>query len=69
MDSVTTTVVDNAQQYSDEVSEYTNLIHTYGASTVIIAVFIVVLLAMLAYILRTNQKTNNQLIKTAAKAS
>ena len=67
MDSVTTTVVDNAQQYSDEVSEYTNLIHTYGASTVIIAVFIVVLLAMLAYILRTNQKTNNQLIKQQQK--
>ena len=67
MDSVTTTVVDNAQQYSDEVSEYTNLIHTYGASTVIIAVFIVVLLAMFAYILRTNQKTNNQLIKQQQK--
>ena len=67
MDSVTTTVVDNAQQYSDEVSEYTNLIHTFGASTVIIAVFIVVLLAMLAYILRTNQKTNNQLIKQQQK--
>ena len=67
MDSVTTTVVDNAQQYSDEVREYTNLIHTYGASTVIIAVFIVVLLAMFAYILRTNQKTNNQLIKQQQK--
>ena len=67
MDSVTTTVVDNAQQYSDKVSEYTNLIHTYGVSTVIIAVFIVVLLAMFVYILRTNQKTNNQLIKQQQK--
>lgn len=67
MNNVTTTVIDNAQQYSDEISEYTNLIHTYGASTVIIAVFIVVLLAMFAYILRTNQKTNNQLIKQQQK--
>lgn len=63
----TTTIVENAQQYSGEVSEYSNLIHTYGASTVIIAVFIVVLLAMFAYILRTNQKTNNQLIKQQQK--
>lgn len=68
MDNVTTTtIVENAQQYSDEVSEYSNLIHTYGASTVIIAVFIVVLLAMFAYILRNNQKTNNQLIKQQQK--
>lgn len=68
MDNVTTTtIVENAQQYSGEVSEYSNLIHTYGASTVIIAVFIVVLLAMFAYILRNNQKTNNQLIKQQQK--
>lgn len=68
MDNVTTTtIVENAQQYSGEVSEYSNLIHTYGASTVIIAVFIVVLLAMFAYILRSNQKTNNQLIKQQQK--
>lgn len=68
MDNVTTTtIVENAQQYSGEVREYSNLIHTYGASTVIIAVFIVVLLAMFAYILRNNQKTNNQLIKQQQK--
>lgn len=68
MDNVTTTtIVENAQQYSDEVSEYSNIINTYGASTVIIAVFIVVLLAMFAYILRSNQKTNNQLIKQQQK--
>lgn len=68
MDNVTTTtIVENAQQYSGEVSEYSNLIHTYGASTVIIAVFIVVLLAMFVYILRSNQKTNNQLIKQQQK--
>lgn len=64
MDTVTTTIVETAQQYySDEVSQYIDLIRTYGASTVIIAVFIVVLLAMFGYILRNNQKTNNQLIK------
>ena len=64
MDTVTTTIVETAQQYySDEVNQYIDLIRTYGASTVIIAVFIVVLLAMFGYILRNNQKTNNQLIK------
>lgn len=63
MDNVVTTVVDNAYNYADEVKEYTDLIHTYGASTVIIAVFLVILLAILGYILRNNHKTNNQLIK------
>lgn len=68
MDNVTTTtIVENIRQYSDEVSEYSNIINTYGASTVIIAVFIVVLLAMFTYILRSNQKTNNQLIKQQQK--
>ena len=58
MDTITTTIVETAQQYySDEVSQYIDLIRTYGASTVIIAVFIVVLLAMFGYILRNNQKT------------
>lgn len=64
-DIITTTTIttENVDCLQNEVSEYTNLIHTYGASTVIIAVFIVVLLAILGYILRNNQKTNNQLIK------
>lgn len=63
MDNVTTTVVESAQEYSNDIEYYVDLIHTYGASTVIIAVFIVVLLAILSYILRNNQKTNNQIIK------
>lgn len=63
MDNVVTTVVDNTYNYAEEVEHYTDLIHTYGASTVIIAVFLVILLAILGYILRNNHKTNNQLIK------
>ena len=58
MDNVTTTVVESAQEYSNDIEYYIDLIHTYGASTVIVAVFIVVLLAILSYILRNNQKTN-----------
>lgn len=61
MDEVTTTVVENAQ--NADVAQYSELISTYGASTVILAVFLVVLLAMFGYILKNNQKTNNQLIK------
>lgn len=63
MENTTTTIVENAQQYADDVKQYSDLIQTYGASTVIIAVFIIVLLVILGYILRSNQKTNNQLIK------
>lgn len=61
--TTTTTVVDNTHQYADDVNRYSELIHTYGASTVIIAVFIVILLAIFAYLLRNNQKTSNQLMK------
>lgn len=57
----TTTIVESIS--SNEVAKYTDLINTYGASTVIIAVFLIVLVCMFMYILRTNQKTNNQLIK------
>lgn len=63
MDSVVTTVVESSQSYAEEISEYSDLIHTYGASTVIISVFLVILLAILGYILRSSHKTNNQLIK------
>lgn len=49
--------------HSDEVSKYSELINAYGPSTVIIAVFIVILLITIGYILKNNQKTNNQLIK------
>jgi hypothetical protein len=47
----------------DTVADYTQLIHTYGASAVIIAIFMFVLLAILVFILRNSQKTNNQIIK------
>jgi len=47
---------------TDKLGDYTQLINTYGASAVILAVFIVILFAVLIYIIRVNQKTNNQLI-------
>lgn len=62
----TTTIAEtvaNVDDYSNHVEQYTQLIHTYGASAVIIAVFLIMLLVVLMYILRNNQKTNNQLIK------
>ena len=62
MDSLTTAVT-AAGNTTGEVHKYTDLIHTYGASTVIIAVFIIGMIAMFGYILKVNQKTNNQLIK------
>ena len=61
MDSLT--AVTTTSHTTGEVHKYTDLIHTYGASTVIIAVFIIGMIAMFGYILKVNQKTNNQLIK------
>lgn len=46
-----------------QVDKYTQLINTYGASAVIIAVFLVILLAVITYLLHTNKKTQEQLIK------
>lgn len=50
------------QDFSNQIEHYTQLINTYGASTVIIAVFLLMLFLILLYILKNNQKTNNQLI-------
>ena len=51
------------EDYATQIETYTQLINTYGASAVIVAVFLVVLLVVLFYILRSNQKTNNQIIR------
>lgn len=59
---ITESIQNTADNYVNDVSEYTDLIHTYGASAVIIAVFLVVLLAVITFLLRSNQKTQNQLI-------
>ena len=59
---MTTEAIPNDVDYTGAVTEYTQLIHTYGASAVIIAVFLVLLLAVVTFLLRNNQKTNNQLI-------
>lgn len=62
---IVTTIAESAYNNikAEDVNQYIDLINTYGASTVIIAVFLVVLLSMFGYILRNNQKTNNQLVK------
>ena len=49
--------------YVNDVSQYSDLIHTYGASAVIIAVFLIIVLSIIGYTLHNNQKTNNQIIK------
>lgn len=51
------------QDFTSQVEQYTQLIHTYGASAVIISVFLILLFLIVLYILKNNQKTNNQLIK------
>lgn len=48
---------------SSEVEHYSSLIDTYGASAVILSVFILVLFIVLYYIIRSNQKTNAQLME------
>lgn len=52
---------------TDKVEEYTQLINTYGVSSVIVALFMIILVVVLGYMIRTNQKTNNQLIDQQQK--
>ena len=59
---VAETINNNAEETMTQVESYTQLINTYGASAVIVAVFIVVLIAMLFYILRANNVTHKQMI-------
>ena len=60
---VAETINNNAEEtMTQQVESYTQLINTYGASAVIVAVFIVVLIAMLFYILKANNVTHKQMI-------
>jgi hypothetical protein len=59
---VAETINNNAEETMTQVESYTQLINTYGASAVIVAVFIVVLIAMLFYILKANNVTHKQMI-------
>lgn len=59
---ITTTTVSNDNYYND-IEKYTQLIDTYGASSVIIAVFLVIVIAILIYVLKGNRKTNDHIIK------
>lgn len=66
MEQITTTINDAAVETMSnagpQIEQYTQLIHTYGASAVIIAVFILLLIGIVIYTLRASQKTSNQLL-------
>ena len=67
MDQITTTINDAAietmSNAGPQIEQYTQLIHTYGASAVIIAVFILLLIGIVVYTLKASQKTSNQLLE------
>ena len=66
MEQITTTINDAAVETMSnagpQIEQYTQLIHTYGASAVIIAVFILLLIGIVVYTLKASQKTSNQLL-------
>lgn len=61
--TILTVAETSKNDYVNDVSQYSDLIHTYGASAVIIAVFLIIVLSIIGYTLHNNQKTNNQIIK------
>lgn len=64
-EQITTTINDATEAMSNagpQIEQYTQLIHTYGASAVIIAVFILMLIGIVVYTLKASQKTSNQLL-------
>lgn len=58
-----TNTTNNVANTQEAVKEYTDLIHTYGAATVILAVFIVGMMILFIYMIKSNQKQSNQLMK------
>ena len=53
----------------DQVSDATKLINQYGPTVVIIAVFLIVFIGLLFFILRSNHKMNEQMIEAQKAAS
>lgn len=53
----------------DQVSDATKLINQYGPTVVIIAVFLLIFIGLLFFILRSNHKMNQQMIEAQQAAS
>ena len=54
---------------TDSISSVSELISKYGPFIVILAVFIVIFMAVIAYIIHCNQKMNNQILQSQKKNS
>lgn len=69
LSSTSSEVSGNMSNTMDQVSDATKLINQYGPTVVIIAVFLILFIGLLVFILRSNHKMNQQMLEAQKNAS
>lgn len=69
LSSTSSEVSDNMSNTMDQVSDATKLINQYGPTVVIIAVFLILFIGLLVFILRSNHRMNQQMLEAQKNAS
>ena len=69
LSSTSSEVSGNMSNTIDQVSDATKLINQYGPTVVIIAVFLILFIGLLVFILRSNHRMNQQMLEAQKNAS
>ena len=69
LSSTSSEVSGNMSNTMDQVSDATKLINQYGPTVVIIAVFLLLFIGLLVFILRSNHRMNQQMLEAQKNAS
>ena len=69
LSSTSSEVSGNMSNTMDQVSDATKLINQYGPTVVIIAVFLILFIGLLVFILRSNHRMNQQMLEAQKNAS
>lgn len=69
LSSTSSEVSGNMSNMMDQVSDATKLINQYGPTVVIIAVFLILFIGLLVFILRSNHRMNQQMLEAQKNAS
>lgn len=67
--STSSEVTDNISSTIDQVGQTANLLDQYGPTVVILSVFLVLFIGLLIFILRSNHKMNQEMLKSQQAAS
>ena len=69
LSSTSSEVSDNVSNTIDQVGNTASLINQYGPTVVILAVFLLIFISIMAFILRSNHNMNKQMLESQQSAA